>query len=126
MSACTNSSINKPTFNQEDYAPTAHFELFMNAVDVARKKNIPIKAGTILTSDVFYHDSPEYYKKWAEYGVLCVEMETAALYTLAAKYKVAALSILTISDSLVTHQATTSEERETSFSEMIEIALEIA
>lgn len=53
-------------------------------------------------------------------------METAALYTLAAKYKVAALSILTISDSLVTHQATTSEERETSFSEMIEIALEIA
>lgn len=76
MSACTNSSINKPTFNQEDYAPTAHFELFMNAVDVARKKNIPIKAGTILTSDVFYHDSPEYYKKWAEYGVLCVEMET--------------------------------------------------
>lgn len=68
MSACTNSSINKPTFNQEDYAPTAHFELFMNAVDVARKKNIPIKAGTILTSDVFYHDSPEYYKKWAEYG----------------------------------------------------------
>ena len=126
MSACTNSSINKPTFNQEDCAPTAHFELFMNAVDVARKKNIPIKAGTILTSDVFYHDSPEYYKKWAEYGVLCVEMETAALYTLAAKYKVAALSILTISDSLVTHQATTSEERETSFSEMIEIALEIA
>lgn len=72
---------------------------------------------------MFLHDSPEYYKKWAEYGVLCVEMETAALYTLAAKYKVAALSILTISDSLVTHQATTSEERETSFSEMIEIAI---
>lgn len=68
MSACTNSSINKPTFNQEDYAPTAHFELFMNAVDVARKKNIPIKAGTILTSDVFYHDSPEYYKNGPSTG----------------------------------------------------------
>ena len=65
-------------------------------------------------------------KKWADFGVLAVEMETAGLYTLASKYKTKALSILTISDSLVSPEITTSEEREKSFSEMIELALETA
>ena len=126
MSASTNSSLNKLPFEGEDYAPTANFELFMKAVDVARNKKIPIKAGNVLTSDVFYQDSPDYYKKWANYGVLCVEMETAALYTVAAKHQVQALSLLTISDSLVDRdQTTTADERETTFKEMIEIALEL-
>jgi len=92
----------------------------------AEEKNIKIKAGNILTSDEFYNDDPSYFKKWAEFGVLAVEMETAALYTLASKYKAKALSILTISDSLVSPEITSSEEREKTFNEMIELALETA
>jgi purine-nucleoside phosphorylase len=124
MSASTNSSINRYTFDGEDFASTADFELFMNAVAVSKNKNIAIKAGNILTSDIFYHEKPDYYKKWAAHGVLCVEMETAALYTIAAKFNVQALTILTISDSLVTHEKTTVEERETTFKDMISIALD--
>lgn len=124
MSASTNSSMNRFTFNGEDFAPTADFDLLMKAVEVAKTKNIPIKAGNILTSDIFYHHSPEYFHKWADHGVLCVEMESAALYTLAAKHKVQALTILTISDSLVTHEKTTVEDRESTFKEMVAIALD--
>lgn len=124
MAASTNSSINRFTFKAEDYAPTANFELLQKAYQAANQKNIKVKAGNVLTSDVFYQDNSNYYKKWAQYGVLCVEMETAALYTLAAKYNVQALSILTISDSLVTHETSSSEDRETSLHDMIKIALE--
>lgn len=126
MSASTNSGLNSIRFNGADYAPTVSFELFQKALEIAKKKNIPLKAGNILSSDEFYADEFESYKKWADYGVLCVEMETNGLYTVAAKYKVNALSILTISDSLVTGERTTSEEREKTFKEMIEIALGLA
>jgi len=71
----------------------------------------------------FYEDDIESYKKWAEYGILCVEMESSGLYTIAAKYKVKALTILTISDSLVTHAKVSNEDRESSFHTMIELAL---
>lgn len=123
MAASSNSGINKSRFSNSDFAPTVDFDLFMKAVLYAKENNISIKAGNILTTDQFYEDNVEDYKKWAEYGVLCVEMETAGLYTIAAKYNVKALSILTISDSLVTGKTTTSEEREGSFSKMIDIAL---
>ena len=93
---------------------------------MAKIKNIDIKAGNILTSDEFYSNEPDRYKSWADYGVLCVEMETAGLYTIAAKLKAHALSILTIADSLVTGEHTTSEERQSTFKEMIEIAIEMA
>lgn len=126
MSASTDSSINNRRFNNSNFAPTANFELFYKALKVAEEKNIKIKAGNILTSDEFYTDDANYYKKWADFGVLAVEMETAGLYTLAAKYNVKALSILTISDSLVSSELTSSEEREKSFSEMVELALETA
>jgi purine-nucleoside phosphorylase len=126
MSASSNSSMNNLPFHGENFAPTADAELFMNALNTAKDKNIPVKAGNILTSDIFYQEDPEYYKKWAKYGVLCVEMETSALYTIAARFQVKALSLLTISDSLVTHETTTSEERAQTFSEMIEIALAIS
>jgi purine-nucleoside phosphorylase len=95
-------------------------------VDVARAKNIDVKAGNVLTSDEFYADEFESYKKWSKFGVLCVEMESAGLYTVAAKHNVNALSILTISDSLVTGEKMTSKERETTFYDMIKIALELA
>jgi purine-nucleoside phosphorylase len=126
MSTSTNSNINTLRFNGADYAPTANFELFQKAVEAANNKNIPIKAGSVLTSDEFYTDDTEYYKKWAEFGVLCVEMESAGLYTIAAKHGAKALSILTISDSLVTGESTTSKERESTFKDMIEIAVELA
>lgn len=98
MAASSNSGINNSRFFNADYAPTANFELFMKAASYAKAKNIDIKAGNVLSSDEFYEDDVNAYKKWAEYGVLCVEMETAGLYTIAAKHKVRALSILTISD----------------------------
>ena len=123
MSASSTSGINNSRFINADYAPTANFDLFMKAALYARKNNIAIKAGNVLSSDEFYEDDPEAYKKWADFGVLCVEMETAGLYTIAAKHKVKALSILTISDSLVTGEHLSSEDRETSFSKMVEIAL---
>ena len=123
MSASSTSGINNSRFINADYAPTANFDLFMKAANYARENNIGIKAGNVLSSDEFYEDDPEAYKKWADFGVLCVEMETAGLYTIAAKHKVNALSILTISDSLVTGEHLSSAERETSFSKMVEIAL---
>ncbi|MGK0413388.1 MAG: purine-nucleoside phosphorylase [Polaribacter sp.] len=126
MSASTNSGLNTIRFNGADFAPTASFTLFQKAIEVAKEKNIPLKAGGILSSDEFYADEFESYKKWADYGVLCVEMETSGLYTVAAKHHVNALSILTISDSLVTKEKTTADEREQTFREMIEIALELA
>ena len=126
MAASSNSGINELRFGGADFAPTADFELFEKAVNTARKKKIEIKAGNIFTSDEFYADDFESYKKWSKFGVLCVEMESAGLYTIAAKHKVKALSILTISDSLVTGERTTSAERETTFKDMIEIALALA
>jgi purine-nucleoside phosphorylase len=126
MAASTNSGLNTIRFNGADYAPTASFKLFQKALEVAKEKNIDVKAGGILSSDEFYADDFDSYKKWADYGVLCVEMETSGLYTVAAKHNVNALSILTISDSLVTKERTTADEREQTFKEMIEIALELA
>ncbi|WP_163516829.1 purine-nucleoside phosphorylase [Gelidibacter japonicus] len=126
MAASSTSGINELRFGGADYAPTADFDLFQKAVEVAKAKNIPLKAGNVLTSDEFYADDFESYRKWSKFRILCVEMETAGLYTVAAKHNVNALSILTISDSLVTGERTTSLERETTFKEMIEIALELA
>ena len=126
MAASSTSGINELRFGGADFAPTADFGLFQKAIDIARAKNISLKAGNVLTSDEFYADDFESYKKWSKFGILCVEMESAGLYTVAAKHNVNALTILTISDSLVTGERISSKERETSFKEMIEIALELA
>jgi purine-nucleoside phosphorylase len=123
MAGSTTSGINMQRFHGASYAPTADFSLFKKAVNEAAKRNIPIKAGNVLSSDEFYTDNFNDYKYWAEFGVLCVEMETAGIYTAAAKHNVRALSILTISDSLVTGERTTAEEREYTFKEMVYIAL---
>ena len=111
MAASTTSGMNNSRFINSDYSPTANFELFQKAVDYAQQQNIPIKAGNILSSDEFYVDDPEEYKLWAQYGILCVEMETAGLYTIASKYNIRALTILTISDSLVTGERLSAHER---------------
>lgn len=126
MSASTDSSINKIRFNGRDYAPTASFELLKRAYDIAEERDISVKVGNIFTSDTFYHDDPNAWKIWAKFGALAVEMETAALYTLAAKYHVNALTLLTVSDSLITGEETTSQERQETFTKMIEIALDLS
>jgi len=123
MAASSTSGINNSRFINADYSPTANFNLFMKAAQYAKENNIPIKAGNVLSSDEYYEDDFDSYKKWAKFGVLCVEMEAAGLYTIAAKYNVNALTILTISDSLLTKERITADERESSFNKMIEIAL---
>ncbi|MDN5316571.1 MAG: purine-nucleoside phosphorylase [Thermoanaerobacterium sp.] len=126
MSSSTDSAINKIRFNGMDYAPTASFKLLKKAYDAATSMGINVKVGNVLSSDTFYNDDKDSWKLWAKFGVLAVEMETAGLYTLAAKYGVDALTILTVSDSLVTGHATSAEERQKTFNDMIEIALNIA
>lgn len=123
MAASTNSNAFHSEFHGLHFASTASYKLFDKAIDYVKKNNIDFQAGHVLSSDTFYEDSKEAYKKWANYGVLCVEMETAAIYTLAAKYGVDALSVLTISDSLVTGEEISSEDREISLHNMVEIAL---
>ena len=123
MAASSTSGMNNSRFINADYSPTADFELFMKTALYAKENNIPIKAGNVLSADEFYDDDYNSYKQWAKFGVLCVEMEAAGLYTIAAKFNVKALAILTISDSLVTKERTTANERESTFNTMIEIAL---
>ena len=125
MAASTTSSINNSIFQTAHYAPTASFQLFNKACDYALKNDIPFRAGNVLSADEFYDDPADLYHLWSRYGVLCVEMETAGIYTMAARYGVQALSILTISDSLLTKERSTPEQRETGFREMAEIALHV-
>lgn len=126
MSASTDSNVNNIRFPQRSFAPTASYSLLEKAVQTAREKGIDPKIGSVLTSDSFYHEDTNEWKMWAAYGVLAVEMETSELYSLASKYGVNALSILTVSDHIVTGEQTTSEERQTTFRQMMEIALSLA
>jgi len=125
MSSSTNSHINKLRFEGMDYAPTASFNLLLKAYEAAKERGVRVYVGGMFSSDTFYNDDPDWWKKWAEYGALVCEMETSGLYTLAAKFKVEALSVLTVSDSLVTGEYSTAEQRERDFTQMAEIALEI-
>ncbi|MBU3136222.1 purine-nucleoside phosphorylase [Clostridium gasigenes] len=124
MCTSTDSNINLTRFGGRTYAPTASFTLLKQAYDIAIAKGYDPKVGQVFSSDTFYGDDNEDWKKWAKFGCLAVEMETAALYTIAAKYNVNALTLLTVSDHLVTGEVTTSEERQTTFKSMMEVALE--
>ncbi|HAP43964.1 MAG: purine-nucleoside phosphorylase [Spirochaetes bacterium GWD1_61_31] len=122
--ASTNSNVNRIRFSGMDYAPAADFGLLETAWRLSQEKNLPARAGTIISSDMFYTEDPDEWKLWAKFGVLGVEMETAELYTIAAKFRAQALAILTVSDSLVTHEATKADEREKTFRAMAELGLE--
>ena len=123
----TDSSMNRVRFDGlVDYAPVADFGLLRTAVDVAARRGVPMRVGPILAADSFYTDRPDLYDRLADYGVLAVEMESAALYTLAARFRARALTILTVSDHLKTGEHTSAEDREKTFSQMVEIALETA
>ncbi|WP_071396561.1 purine-nucleoside phosphorylase [Bacillus tuaregi] len=124
MTASTDSNINRLTFPGIDYAPCASFDLLHHAYQIGTEHGINMKTGNVLSADVFYRDSMDLVKKLGDYGVLAVEMETTALYTLAAKYGAQALSILTVSDHIFTGEDTTAEERQTTFDDMVVIALE--
>jgi purine-nucleoside phosphorylase len=128
MAASTDSSLNKIRFDGMDYAPIADFELLQKAYQYAKSVGQKVKVGNILTSDIFYNDDylADPFQKWKDFGILAVEMETSALYTLAAKYKRQALTILTVSDHILKGEFCTAEERQTAFTDMMEIALEIA
>ena len=121
--ACSESAMQTSRFGHLHYAPAADFGLLKNAYDAAQKLQIPVHVGLCASSDAFY-DENDYWKLWAKYGVLGLEMEAAELYTLAAKFDRKALAILTVSDHLVTHELTTAEERQTTFTNMMKIALE--
>ena len=126
MSASTTSNYASQYNLPGTFAPTASWPLMKKALDIAENKAIPVKVGNILSSDIFYDDEPEVWRRWARMGVLAIEMEAAALYMNAARAGANAICILTVSDSLVSHEATSAEERQTSFTNMMEIALELA
>lgn len=126
MTASTDSSHNRLRFGGMDYAPCADFRLFARACRLAEERELSFHAGGIVSSDTFYQDDPDAWKHWAQYGVLAVEMETNALYTLAARAGARALAVCTVSDSLATREELPPGEREKSFREMIELALETA
>ncbi len=126
MSASTDSNFASQYDLPGTIAPTASYKLFNKACEVAKEKGLNYHAGNILSSDVFYGDDIDSWKKWQKMGTLAVEMEAAALYLNAARLGANALCILTVSDSLVTHEATTSEEREKTFTDMMKVALELA
>jgi purine-nucleoside phosphorylase len=124
--ACTNASTNRITFDGLDYAPVADFGLLRAAVEAAERRDTPVTVGLVFATDSFYNERPELVSRMAEYGVLAVDMETSALYTLAAKHDRRALTINTVSDHIVTGEHTSAAERERTFGEMVEIALAAA
>ncbi|MBB6629101.1 purine-nucleoside phosphorylase [Nocardioides sp. KIGAM211] len=126
--ACTDSSMNTIRFEGLDYAPVADFALLRAAHDAAGSlaDGAGVHVGLIFSSDSFYSPRPELTARMVEYGVLAVEMEASALYTLAAKHGRRALAICTVSDHIVTGEETTSQEREQTFGAMVEIALTAA
>ncbi|UTR09312.1 purine-nucleoside phosphorylase [Evansella sp. LMS18] len=126
MSASTDSGVNNKFFNGVTYAPTASFKLLKRAYDGAMKNNMNVNVGSVFTSDVFYHDDKEMVQRLADHQVLAVEMETSALYTIASRFGVDALSVLTVSDHLITGEETSSQERQETFNEMVEVALTAA
>ncbi len=126
QAATTDSSIHRHIFNnQVDFAPIADFDLLRHAYDIGVEKGMSIRVGNVLSADRFYNQELD-KQKLADYGVMAVEMEAAGLYSLAAKYNKRALALLTISDHLLTGEETTAEERQTTFNDMMIIALETA
>ncbi|MBE7323523.1 purine-nucleoside phosphorylase [Nocardioides sp. Y6] len=125
--ACTDSSMNTHRFGGYDYAPVADFGLLRAAVEAAESmEDVTSHVGLIFSSDSFYSPRPELMEAQVKHGVLAVEMEASALYTLAAQHERRALAICTVSDHIVTGEETTSQEREQTFGAMVEMALRAA
>jgi purine-nucleoside phosphorylase len=126
MSATTITSPSSAIFREVNFAPTASFDLLSAAVAAADNKGVRTHVGGIYSSDVFYAERPDLDEQMVRHGILGVEMEAAELYTLAARHGRRALAILTVSDHLQTGEALPPEDREQTFGDMVEIALEAA
>lgn len=126
QAATTDSSIIQHFFPGISFSPIADFGLLNKAYSISQERGLNVRVGNIHSSDYFYTEHPEWTKKLGDYGVLAVEMETAALYTLAAKHKVKGLSLLTVSDHILTGEETSPQERQTTFNQMLELALDTA
>ncbi|MCK0109211.1 purine-nucleoside phosphorylase [Flavobacteriaceae bacterium S0825] len=126
MSASGDSDANSLYFEGMHYAATADFDLLLKAYEAAQKLNIKTYKGSVFSTNTFYDDIPNRWGKWQKHGILGVEMESQMLFTLAKRFDVKALSILTVSDNIVTGESTSSKEREQSFNDMMKIALELA
>ncbi|PMC74447.1 MULTISPECIES: purine-nucleoside phosphorylase [unclassified Brachybacterium] len=124
VAASTDSAMNVPRFGHVNFAPAADFTLARIAAEVADERLLPWTAGGLFSADQFYNPSPEVTKNLAQYGVLGVEMEAAALYTLAAQFSRRALALCTVSDHLITGEETSAQERQETFEDMIVMALE--
>jgi purine-nucleoside phosphorylase len=126
MSATTTTNPSSTIFKEINFAPTANYDLLRAAVDAAASKGCKTHVGGIYSSDVFYDERPDLNEQMTRHGILAVEMEAAELYTLAARYGRRALAVLTVSDHLQTGESLPASEREQSFGDMVEIALEAA
>lgn len=124
MGASTDSGVNRSRFLGHDLAALASFDLVRHSVRIAEARSLPYHVGNIFSADLFYTPQPEIFDLLAKYNILGVEMESAGLYPLAAEHGVEALAICTVSDNIRTHEAMSSEDRQTSFDEMITLALE--
>ena len=127
--AMTASSVTTPSstiFREINFAPCADWSLLHGAVNASKARNVKTHVGGIYSSDVFYDERPDLNEQMTRHGILGVEMEAAELYNLAARHQVRALAILTVSDHLLTGEALPAADRERSFGDMVEIALEAA
>ena len=106
------------------YAPGASYDLLMKVGEASKKTGVSFRAGNIVSTDAFYDQRTDWWRRWAEMNVMAVEMEAAALYMNAARHKVNALAMVTISDHFVTGEATSAEERQETFTDMMKLALE--
>lgn len=124
IGACTDSGVNRVRYGGYDFAATADFELLRAAAEAAESKGIEVKVGNVHSADLFYNPDPGAFDQMEAMGVLAVEMEAAGLYGVAAEKGGRALTICTVSDHVRTGESTSSEEREQTFDEMVDIALD--
>ena len=124
MGASTDSGVNRMRFGGHDLAALADFDLLRTAARVAEKKGLPFHVGNVFSADLFYTPQPEQFDLMEKYKILGIEMETAGIYTLAAELGAEALAICTVSDDISKGEALSSADRQTSFDQMIELALE--
>ncbi|GAA3701516.1 purine-nucleoside phosphorylase [Oceanisphaera sediminis] len=124
LSASTDSRVNRVRFMDHDFAATADFELANRAVAAARACKVAVRVGSLFSADLFYSPQPELFELMKRYGILGVEMEAAGLYGVAAEYGARALAICTVSDHILRHEALSADERQSSFNDMMEVALE--
>ena len=124
--ASGDSDANSILFKNQHFAPTANFGLLLKAHDFARSMNIPVNPGTVFSTNTFYDLEPNRWEVWKKHGILGIDMETEILYTMACRFGVNALSLLTVSDNILTGSASSQEEREKTFNQMMEIALNLA